>query len=76
LVLLYLTGAKEVLGKEDSGWEEHDGLLTKDRLIYVPPDEALRHQILKVHHDDYLAGHPANTGQQSWLLTTTIGLQS
>jgi hypothetical protein len=55
---LWEDGAKEALGKEDSGWEGHDGFLTKDGLIYVPPDEALRHWILKAHHNDYLAGHP------------------
>jgi hypothetical protein len=54
---LWEAGAKEVLRKEDSGWEEHDGFLTKDGLIYVPPDEALRHRILKAHHNNYLAGH-------------------
>jgi hypothetical protein len=50
---LWEAGAKEALGKEDSRF------LTKDRLIYVPPDEALQHRILKAHHDDYLAGHPS-----------------
>jgi hypothetical protein len=55
---LWEAGAKEVLGKDDSGWEEHDGFLMKDGLIYMPLDEALRHRILKAHHDDYLTRHP------------------
>jgi hypothetical protein len=56
---LWEAGAKEALGKDDSGREEHDGFLTKGGLIYVPPDKALRHRFLKAHHDDYLAGHPS-----------------
>jgi hypothetical protein len=38
---LWEASAKEVLGKDDSRWEEHNRFLTMDRLIYVPPDKAL-----------------------------------
>jgi hypothetical protein len=50
--------AREAVKTADSGWEEHNGFLTKDRLIYVPADQDLRHRIFKVHHNNYLAGHP------------------
>ncbi|VDC02739.1 unnamed protein product [Peniophora sp. CBMAI 1063] len=40
-------------------WKEHaDGLLTHDDRIYVSPDEALRADIIKAHHDSLMAGHP------------------
>jgi hypothetical protein len=55
---LWEAGMKEALRKDNSGWEEHDGFLTKDGLIYMPPDEVLQHWILKAHHNDYLTGHP------------------
>jgi hypothetical protein len=48
---------QEAVKTADNGWEEHNGFLTKDRLIYVPADQALRHRIFKAHHDDYLASH-------------------
>jgi hypothetical protein len=50
--------AREAVKTAGSGWEEHNEFLTKDGLIYVPADEALRHRIFKAHHDNYLAGHP------------------
>lgn len=56
---LWEAGVKEVLGKDDSRWEEHNRFLMKDRLIYVPLDEALCHRILKAHHNNHLAGHPS-----------------
>ncbi|VDC02337.1 unnamed protein product [Peniophora sp. CBMAI 1063] len=40
-------------------WKEHaDGLLTHDNCIYVPPNKALRADIIKAHHDLLAAGHP------------------
>lgn len=40
-------------------WKKHaDGLLTRDKHIYVPSDEALCADIIKVHHSMLAAGHP------------------
>ncbi|VDC06330.1 unnamed protein product, partial [Peniophora sp. CBMAI 1063] len=42
-------------------WKEHaDGLLTHDDRIYVLPNEALRADIIKAHHDSLAAGHPGH----------------
>jgi Reverse transcriptase (RNA-dependent DNA polymerase)/RNase H-like domain found in reverse transcriptase/Integrase zinc binding domain/Chromo (CHRromatin Organisation MOdifier) domain/gag-polyprotein putative aspartyl protease len=38
-------------------WSWQDGLLLRDNLVYVPHDDALRLDLLKMHHDDALAGH-------------------
>ena len=44
---------------KNSRWKEHaDGLLTHDDRIYVPPDEELRADIIKLYHDTLAAGHP------------------
>src|SRR5438045_5115538 len=32
-------------------------LLRRDGSIYVPDDASMRHELLRVHHDDPLAGH-------------------
>ena len=48
-----------MLQQQDSGWtESDDGIITwKDR-IYVPIDRKLREEIVRLHHDTPLAGHP------------------
>ena len=33
------------------------GLLRQDGKIYVPDDAAMRQELLRIHHDDPLAGH-------------------
>ena len=38
-------------------WSWQDGLLLHDNLVYVPHDDALRVDLMKMHHDDPLAGH-------------------
>ena len=38
-------------------WTWDDGLLFFDNLIYIPDDDALRLEIMRMHHDDALAGH-------------------
>lgn len=47
-----------------------DGLLTHRERIYVPPDETLRADIIKVHHDTPIAGHPGRFKTQE-LITRT-----
>ena len=37
-------------------WQD-DGLLLHDNLVYVPHDNALRVELMQMHHDDPLAGH-------------------
>ena len=51
------TTARPTWGKPED-WKEEDGfLLFKDR-IYIPPDEALRREVVKLHHDPPVMGHP------------------
>ena len=38
-------------------WSWDDGLLLRDNLIYVPDRNDLRLELLRMHHDDPLAGH-------------------
>ena len=38
-------------------WSWQDGLLLHDNLIYIPHDDALHVELMKIHHDDPLAGH-------------------
>jgi len=43
--------------KHERSWTWDDDLLLYDNLIYVPDDNALRLEIMRMHHDDALAGH-------------------
>ena len=49
----------KALQQKVDGWKEsEDGIITwKDR-IYVPVDRKLREEIVQLHHDSPLAGHP------------------
>ena len=38
-------------------WSWQDGLLLHDNLVYVPHDDVLRVDLMKMHHDNPLAGH-------------------
>lgn len=56
---------------KNPNWKEHpDGLLTHRERIYVPPDEELRADIIKAHHDTPIAGHPGRYKTQE-LITRT-----
>jgi hypothetical protein len=56
--------AAEALGDSGSAslhakeWSIQEGLVLKEGKVYVPRDEHLRTDILKVHHDLAIAGHP------------------
>jgi hypothetical protein len=47
----------EAEGDRSDRWRADGGLLRRGEAIYVPPDAALRQEILRVHHDDPWAGH-------------------
>jgi len=38
-------------------WREEDGLMLKERKVYVPKNEALRVEIIRLHHDTPMGGH-------------------
>ena len=41
----------------DEEWREEDGLMLKEGKVYVPKDEALRVEIIRLHHDTPVGGH-------------------
>jgi len=45
----------KVLRNEE--WREEDGLMLKERKVYVPKDEELRAEIIRLHHDTPVGGH-------------------
>jgi len=47
-------GVKMLRNKE---WREEDGLMLKEGKMYVPKDEALRVEIIRLHHDMPMGGH-------------------
>ena len=49
---------QQALDKGTQGWTNQDGVVTwKDR-VYVPKDAPLREEIIRLHHDSTLTGHP------------------
>ena len=41
----------------DKEWREEEGLMLKEGKVYVPKDEALRVEIIRLHHDTPMGGH-------------------
>ena len=41
----------------DEEWREEDGLILKEEKIYVPKDEELRTEIIRLHYDTPVGGH-------------------
>ena len=41
----------------DEEWREEDGLMLKEGKVYVPKDEELRTEIIRLHHDTLVGGH-------------------
>ena len=41
----------------DEEWREVDGIMYKEGKVYVPKDEKLRTEIIRLHHDMPIGGH-------------------
>ena len=41
----------------DKEWREENGLMLKEGKVYVPKDEALRVEIIRLHYDTPMGGH-------------------
>jgi len=41
----------------DKEWREVDGIMYKERKVYVPKDDRLRAEIIRLHHDMLVGGH-------------------
>ena len=49
------TSVKEIHGGE---WSEEQGLILFRGKVYVPKDQNLRRDLVKLHHDSFQTGHP------------------
>jgi len=47
----------EVKMLRDKEWREVDSLIYKERKVYVPKDDKLRAEIIRLHHDTPVGGH-------------------
>jgi len=41
----------------DEEWREVDSIMYKEEKVYVPKDEKLRAEIIRLHHDTLIGGH-------------------
>ena len=42
---------------KDEEWREVDGIMYKERKVYVPKDNILRAEIIRLHHNTPVGGH-------------------
>ena len=42
---------------KDEEWRQEDGVILKEGKVYVPKDEALRVEVIRLHHDTPMGGH-------------------
>ena len=42
---------------KDKEWREVDGIMYKEGKIYIPKDNILRAEIIRLHHDILVGGH-------------------
>jgi len=47
----------EVKMLRDEEWKEVNGIMYKKRKVYVPKDDKLRAEIIRLHHDMLVGGH-------------------
>ena len=48
------TGVKML---RDEEWQEENGLILRDRKVYIPRDERLRAEVIQLYHDIPVEGH-------------------
>ena len=41
----------------DEEWHQKDGLMLKEEKVYVPKDEKLRAEVIRLHHNMSVGGH-------------------
>jgi len=47
----------EVKILRDKEWREVDSVIYKERKVYIPKDDKLREEIIRLHHDTPVRGH-------------------
>nr|OQO05599.1 hypothetical protein B0A51_18108 [Rachicladosporium sp. CCFEE 5018] len=52
-----LPALRERLAGDEHAWREANGLWYYNDALYVPEDSAMRAELMRIHHDDELAGH-------------------
>ena len=50
----------------DEEWKEEDRLMLKEGKVYVPKDEALRVEIIRLHHDTPMGDMEDNGRWRRW----------
>jgi len=53
---------------KDEEWREVDGIMYKEDKVYVPRDDKLRAEIIRLHHNIPVGGHGGNGRWWSWSL--------
>ena len=48
----------------DEEWREYEGLMLKEGKVYVPKDEKLRAEVIRLHHDTPVGGDMEDSGRQ------------
>jgi len=41
----------------DEEWQEYEGLMLKEGKVYIPKNEKLRAEVIRLHHDTPVGGH-------------------
>jgi len=41
----------------DEKWRKEDGIMYKEEKVYVPKDDILRAEIIRLHHNTPVGGH-------------------
>jgi len=41
----------------DEKWYQEDGLILKEEKVYVPKDEKLKAEVIRLHHNMSVEGH-------------------
>ena len=41
----------------DKEWRKEDSIMYKEEKVYVPKDDILRAEIIRLHHDTLVGGH-------------------
>ena len=57
----------------DKEWREEDGIIYKEEKVYMPKDEKLRAEIIRLHHDMPIGGHGGSGRQWNWSLGISGG---
>ena len=57
---------REKVERKEKDWEEKDGIITWEGQVYVPKDKDLRDEVIQLHHDTYVAGHPGSLRWLNW----------